>query len=209
MTTPPLPEGRFACVYADPAWPFQGYSGEVGATIGNKGDGRRHYKPMSLEAIAALPVADIVAKDAWLFMWITSPLELVAAHLPIMKAWGFKPSAVGFTWVKIKRGLTEQQLRIIRMADHNLHLGRGLTTRKNTERCLIGRRGSPKRLSASVREVILAPIREHSRKPDEARERIERFCEGPYLELFARDTRAGWTSWGNEVGKFNTAGEAA
>ena len=67
---------------------------------------------------------------------------------------------------------------------------------------MLGRRGQPKRLSGDVREVLLAPVREHSRKPDEVYERIEHFCAGPRLDLFARERRPGWAAWGNELDKF-------
>jgi N6-adenosine-specific RNA methylase IME4 len=63
-------------------------------------------------------------------------------------------------------------------------------------------------MSAGVRELIVAPVREHSRKPDETYQRIEQFCAGPYVELFARQRRPNWDSWGDQVGKFN-AGNAA
>lgn len=205
MTTPPLPEGPFSCVAADPPWYFRPRVPPV-ADHRFRRDVERYYPTMRLDEIKALPVARIAARDAHLFLWATGP------NLPqafdVMAAWGFKYSGTAFVWVKIKRGLSEQQLRIIRMADHNLHVGLGFTTRKNAEFCLLGRRGAPKRLARDVREIILAPVREHSRKPDEARERIERYCAGPYLELFARDRRPGWTSWGNDVDHFTT-GEAA
>ena len=81
-----------------------------------------------------------------------------------------------------------------------LTMGGGLTTRKNTETCYLGRRGKPARLAKDVREIILAPVREHSRKPDEVYDRIRYYCAGPYLELFAREVRDGWDSWGDEIG---------
>jgi N6-adenosine-specific RNA methylase IME4 len=78
-------------------------------------------------------------------------------------------------------------------------MGMGYWTRANTEPCLLATRGKPKRLDAGVRQGIIAPRQEHSRKPDEIHDRIERLVAGPYLELFARRPRAGWTVWGNEV----------
>ena len=94
------------------------------------------------------------------------------------------------------------------LADSDLHVGLGLTTRKNAEFCLLGRRGSCRRNSKSVREIILSPVRQHSRKPDEVYDRIEEYCDGPYLELFARQERPGWTAWGNETTKFNEPGRS-
>jgi N6-adenosine-specific RNA methylase IME4 len=81
----------------------------------------------------------------------------------------------------------------------------GFTTRKNAEDCLLFRTGMPQRLARDVFEVIVSPIREHSRKPDEAIVRIERFCPGPRVELFARESRDGWDAWGDEIGMFNEA----
>jgi N6-adenosine-specific RNA methylase IME4 len=78
----------------------------------------------------------------------------------------------------------------------------GYWTRANTEPCLLATRGRPKRLNADVRQAIIEPRREHSRKPDGIHKRIERLVAGPYLELFARQQRPGWDVWGNEVDKF-------
>jgi N6-adenosine-specific RNA methylase IME4 len=85
-------------------------------------------------------------------------------------------------------------------------MGQGYWTRANPEDCWLATRGGPKRLHADVRQLIVAPIAEHSRKPDETYERIERLVEGPYLELYARRPRKGWVSWGNEL---EFTGEAA
>jgi N6-adenosine-specific RNA methylase IME4 len=85
-------------------------------------------------------------------------------------------------------------------------MGTGYWTRANPELCLLFTRGKPKRLSAAVRKLMIAPRREHSRKPDQQYQDIEQLVGGPYLELFARTEREGWTSWGNQTGKF---GEAA
>jgi N6-adenosine-specific RNA methylase IME4 len=80
----------------------------------------------------------------------------------------------------------------------------GHTTRKDAEFCLLARRGRPQRLAADVREVVLEPVREHSRKPAEVYRRIERFCADPRIELFAREMRPGWVSWGDEIDRFHT-----
>ena len=188
-----LPAGKFGVIYADPPWQWR--------TRSAKGlEGRpQHYDRMSLPEICDLPVHRACAKDAWLFLWTTGP------HLPqafrVMEAWGLDYSGMGFVWVKLNKNAPQL---FIDMRD--LFMGGGYTTRKNAEFCLLGRRGSPKRLRADVQEVMVSPRREHSRKPDEFYERIESYAQGPYLELFARTTRPGWASWGNQVGKF---GEAA
>src|SRR6516162_3814700 len=85
----------------------------------------------------------------------------------------------------------------------------GLTTRKNCEFVVLGRRGKPKRLAADVLETIVAPIREHSPKPEEVYARIERFCAGPRLDLFGRCQRPGWTVYGDETLKFEEPAEFA
>ena len=84
-------------------------------------------------------------------------------------------------------------------------MGLGYWTRANSEVCLLATRGNPKRLDKGIRQGILEPIREHSRKPDCVHKRIERLVAGPYLELFARQSRPGWSSWGNEATKFDGA----
>jgi N6-adenosine-specific RNA methylase IME4 len=195
----PLPTiaGGFACVVIDAPLHF--------GTWSPKGQGRspsRHYMTYPPEIIATLPVREVVARDAWLFTWWPDP------HLPTlietMNALGFQYSAKGFTWVKILRSL-EREPGLVSTADIEtaLHTGGGKTTRKNSESCWLGRRGSPKILSHSVREIIVAPVREHSRKPDQFYARAEQFCPGPRLDLFGRQSRPGWVVWGLESTKFD------
>jgi N6-adenosine-specific RNA methylase IME4 len=132
------------------------------------------------------------------------PLIAIGAHIPVMRAWGFEPTAMGFVWVKLNlkapsMGFTER----------DLFFGPGLTTRKNAEYVVLGRRGHPKRLAKDVFEIIVAPRREHSRKPAEAYRRIERYCAGPRLDLFPRERRDGWIPYGDEATKFDTLTIAA
>ncbi len=197
----PTTTGGWPVIYADPPWNFKSNSIEKPGR-----NARRHYDCMSLSDIAAMRVAEITAQDATLFLWITGPMLVIGAHFPIMKAWGFKPSAIGFTWIKLNRKC-EGNL----FSHDDIFMGGGFTTRKNAEFCLIGRKGKSMRKSASVREVIVSPVLQHSRKPDETRKRIEAYCDGPRLELFARETCDGWASVGNETTKFNesTGGEQA
>jgi N6-adenosine-specific RNA methylase IME4 len=148
---------------------------------------------MMFETIATLPVSKIAASDAWLFLWVPSP------HLPVglqlIERWGFRYSGKAFAWAKQNP------------SGVGWHMGTGFTTRKNTEDCLLGRRGKPPIKARDVRELIVAPRREHSQKPDEQYERIERLVAGPYVELFARTQRPGWFSWGDQVDKFREAAE--
>lgn len=141
---------------------------------------------------------NIVAPDAILFLWITGPFMAIGAHLPLMKAWGFKPSGMGFVWIK----LNPKASSLFFLKD-DLAMGGGFTTRKNAEFCLIGKRGRSVRQSASVHEVIIDRRRQHSRKPDEFFDRVSAYSEGPYLELFARQSRPGWDTWGNQATKFD------
>ena len=185
-----LPAGPFSVVYADPPWHYRCFT-----KAGEARSASQHYQTMSLADIKALPVADVAAKDCHLFMWVTGPNLRQAFE--VIDAWGFKYSSVAFTWVKLTR-----RAPMLFMDKHSFHVGMGHTTRKNCEWVLLGRRGSPKRLSKSIRELIIAPVREHSRKPDEAAERIEQYADGPYLEMFGRAPRENWTVWGNETSKF-------
>ena len=87
--------------------------------------------------------------------------------------------------------------------ERSFFTGLGYWTRANPEMCLLGTRGSPKRLAKDVRRLVVTPRREHSRKPDEVYDRIERLAAGPYLEVFAREGRPGWDAWGNQAGLFD------
>jgi N6-adenosine-specific RNA methylase IME4 len=139
---------------------------------------------MSLDDIKALQVAERAAPDCVLLLWAIDPMLHVA--FDVITAWGFTYKTVGFYWVKTNR-------------DGSPFMGLGHWTRTNPEPCLLATRGNPRRRSASVRKLITAPRREHSRKPEEAYERIESLLAGPYLELFARQQRPGWESWGHEA----------
>lgn len=177
----PLPAGPFGAIVADPPWDFRVWS--------NRGKGRsaeQHYPVMSLAEIKALPVAESAAPDCALFLWATDPM--LPQALDVIAAWGFTYKTVGFCWAKTCR------------KSDGWHVGLGYWTRANAEQCLFATRGKPQRSSKSVRRLIVAPVREHSRKPDEAQERIEALVPGPYLELFARHDRPGWSNWGRRGG---------
>lgn len=196
--------GRYAAILADPPWHFRARTALQVGNLTSRRDAEKHYRVMGVDDIKALPVSDLAAKDAHLFLWTTGPCLRLA--FDVIEAWGFRYSAVAFTWVKLKRSHDPAQLRFLPTADGDLHVGLGLTTRKNTEFCLLGRRGNAHRNAKDVREVILAPVREHSRKPDEAAARIMRCCDGPYLELFARTRRPGWdVEFSDQADKFTVA----
>jgi N6-adenosine-specific RNA methylase IME4 len=178
-----LPDIKAGAILADPPLAF--------ATWSSKGEGRspqHHYTCLSFDRLAAIPIGSVAARNCFLFLWI--PLRSAFLVRPLMQAWGFTFSGAGFGWVKQNR------------SGVGYFMGGGYITRHNIEVCWLGRRGSPRRKSAGVRELIVAPVREHSRKPDEVYQRIEALCDGPYLELFARQRWPGWICVGDEVGKF-------
>jgi N6-adenosine-specific RNA methylase IME4 len=160
----------------------------------------RHYDCMSLDDIAALPVKDVVADDAVLWLWITGPFLAIGAHRPIMRAWGFEPSGMGFVWIKLNPSVSEHAF-----TEDDLAMGGGFTTRKNAEFVVIGKRGKSVRKDAGVHEIIIEKRREHSRKPEKFYQRVPQYSDGPYLELFARQSRPGSDAWGLESTKFDSA----
>lgn len=194
-----LPPGPYSAILADPPWHFIAYKGG-GTPHRTEQD---HYPTMGFDDLVKMPVADIAAKDCALFMWV------IGSHLDqalqLGKDWGFRYVTDAFTWVKV--GKHDPSVRPISM---------GYWSRKQTETCLLFTRGRPKRIEAGVRQlletdahVIYAAKREHSRKPDEQYDRIERLVDGPYLEMFSRKSRDGWDSWGLETGKFDLPRPAA
>ncbi|MCM1296294.1 MAG: MT-A70 family methyltransferase [Muribaculaceae bacterium] len=146
----------------------------------------RHYPTMSLDEIVALPVAEISADDCVLFLWTTMPF--LRESFAVLKAWGFEYKTVAFVWVKQNKKA------------NTLFWGMGHWTRSNVELCLLATKGHPKRQSTSVHQVVISHIEEHSKKPDEVRDRITLMMGTvPRVELFARTKTEGWDVWGNEV----------
>lgn len=185
MTASPRPH-HYRVIYADPPWTFSTYS--------RKGKGRSaeaYYNCMTLPEIKAVPVSDWAADDCALLLWTTDPLLPTA--LEVIRAWGFTYKTVGFYWAKLNKSADPTLYR-----EASFFTGLGFWTRANPELCLLATRGHPHRRRADVKKLIISPRREHSRKPDEAYQRIEALCEGPYLEMFARFSRSGWDRWGTE-----------
>lgn len=162
-------------------------------TNGTKWDGgvKGHYKTMRLEEIEEMKnvIQNIAAEDCMLFMWATFP-NLIEA-LKTIKAWGFTYKTLGFSWIKTNK------------RDGKPFFGIGFYTKSNCEVCLLATKGKPSNLKISnyVSSCIISERREHSRKPDEERERITQLVgQVPKIELFARQTVDNWDCWGNEVG---------
>ena len=162
---------KFNTVYADPPW-SRNQQGKFGAA--------QHYETMSLEDIKNMPVKDLAADNAHLWLWV--PNGIIEDGLKVMKAWGFEYRC-SFYWVKPKLGL-------------------GTYLRNASETCLFGVRGkAPVKFKAQPNWQFW-PVQEHSAKPHEMYAIIERLSPGPYLELFARKrthSNAGWSIWGNEA----------
>ena len=151
-----------------------------------QGAAENHYPTMSIEELCALPVADLAAPDSALFLWATFP-QLPEA-LRLIEAWGFTYKSVAFVWLKKNK-----------KADSWFY-GLGFWTRGNAEICLLATKGHPKRQAANIHQFIVSPIEAHSKKPDEARDKIISLMgDLPRVELFARQTPPGWAVWGNEV----------
>ena len=195
-----LRRAHYACIVADPASKFSSYTSIQSANPSSRRDNERHYRVMAFDELAALPVRDLAAPTGChLFVWTSGPF--LPQAIALVSAWGFKYSTRAFTWLKTKRGWDG----VSPLAEDDFHIGLGLTVRHQTEMVLLGRRGNCRRQRKDVRELILAPRREHSRKPDEFYRRVEAYCEGPYVDLFAREQRPNWDCWGDEIEKFGGA----
>ncbi len=175
-------EKQFHTILADPPWQFQNRTGKMAPE--HKRLSR--YETMELEHIMALPVSDIAAETAHLYLWI--PNALLPEGLKVMEAWGFKYKS-NIVWHKIRKdGGPDGR-------------GVGFYFRNVTELVLFGVRGKNARTLAPGRSQVnflATKKREHSRKPDEFYDIVESCSPGPYLELFARGSRDGWNVWGNQ-----------
>ena len=177
-----LRKNRFQTILADPPWQFTNRTGKVAP------EHRRlaRYSTMTTDDICALPVAGLTKDPAHLYMWV--PNALLPDGLRVMQAWGFQYKS-NIVWHKIRKdGGSDGR-------------GVGFYFRNVTELLLFGVRGKNARTlqpGRSQENMIVSRKREHSRKPDEQYELIESCSSGPYLELFARGPRKGWTVWGNQ-----------
>lgn len=174
--------GEYRTILADPPWRFSNRTGKMAP------EHKRlmRYPTMSLQQIMELPIPQLAATPSHLYLWV--PNALVAEGLEVMKRWGYTYKT-NIVWFKIRKdGGPDGR-------------GVGFYFRNVTELVLFGIRGSMRTLDPGRRQVniLYTRKREHSRKPDEIYEIIESCSPGPYLELFARHKRAGWSHWGNEI----------
>lgn len=176
------PSGGFDLIMADPPWHY-----EMRSEKGEAKSPQAHYQTMPLAEIKAMPVEMLAARDCLLWLWAVGPM--LPQAIEVMAAWGFTFKTQG-QWAKMTK--TGKQ-----------HFGTGYILRNAGEPFLIGTRGAPK-TSKSVRSVVLGPVREHSRKPDEAFAAAEALMpDAKRLELFSRQRHSGWKVFGLESGKFH------
>lgn len=166
----PFPDKKYSIIYADPPWSY--------SDSGCSGAAAAQYATMSINELKQLPVnpagGGIAADDCVLFMWATYPKMQEA--LDLIEAWGFKYKSIAFQWIKQNR------------SGNGYFFGLGRWTRGNTEPCLIAIKGKPKRISAGVGQLVFSPLRRHSQKPAEVRDKIvELMGDLPRIELFARE----------------------
>jgi N6-adenosine-specific RNA methylase IME4 len=175
--------GRFGTILADPPWQFSNRTGKMAP------EHRRlmRYPTMSLNEIMELPVAQLANDQSHLYLWV--PNALIQEGLEVMHRWGFTYKT-NLVWFKVRKDKGPDGR------------GVGFYFRNVTELILFGIRGRIRTMAPGRRQtnIIQSRKREHSRKPDELYDIIERCSPGPYLELFARHARNGWSQWGNEVG---------
>ena len=175
---PALPNQRFAIIYADPPWDYKGQLQHAGEGSGDSGGAIRHYPTVTLNMLKQLPVQKIAAQNSLLFLWATSPHLDQAIDLG--KAWDFRWATIAFVWDKER-------------------VNPGFYTLSQCELCLVFKRGKipAPRGARDIRQLVREKRREHSRKPEEVRRRIEAmFPTQKKIELFARERIAGWRSWG-------------
>jgi len=176
---------KFKTVLADPPWPFKNRTGKMAP------EHKRLYRypTMSLEEIKNLPVKEIIDEQAHLYLWV--PNALLKEGLEVLEAWGFEYKT-NIVWYKVRKdGGPDRR-------------GVGFYFRNVTELILFGVKGKMRTLEPGRRmpNIIVAPKTVHSKKPDELYRIIELCSPSPYIELFARNQRPGWTAWGNETDKF-------
>lgn len=181
MKHPPLPNKRYAIIYADPPWDYKGQLQHNGPGGKETGGAIRHYPTVTTKEMATWDIASIAKENCLLFMWASSPHLDQAIELG--KAWGFKWATVAFVWDKRRTNP-------------------GHYTLSQCELCLVFKRGRiPRpRGARNIRQLVSVIRKEHSKKPNEIRERIaQMFPTQAKIELFARNENRGWDSWGNEI----------
>ena len=176
---------KYNIIYADPPWQYT-------KKLVNRGKARaveKEYKTMDFKELCEMKeiINNISNKDSLLFMWVTFPK--IEFGLNLIKEWGYKYKTCAFNWIKKNK------------KSDSLFWGMGFYTRANAEICLVASKGKGVKVqSHKVHQIIKGRIEEHSKKPDEVRDKIVELCgDVPRIELFARQYADGWDCWGNEV----------
>jgi len=171
---------KYKIILADPPWQFKNYNDDK-----SKHWAGDHYGLMTTEDICKMPIKDIADDDCILFIWGTFPK--LPDCLEVIKSWGFTYKTLGFIWYKTTK-------------DNDFVMGMGYWTRSNTEYCLLATKGNPKRINASISQIIKSPRLKHSEKPPIIRQKIiELMGDLSRVELFARQRFEGWDIFGNEA----------
>lgn len=179
-----LPDGRFSGVIIDPPWRFRTYSLKGITPKGAEGQ----YQCLDLEDIKAFPIRDILSPHAYILLWATYPM--LPQALDVLQSWGLN-YVTGGAWAKQSK------------TGAKWAFGTGYVLRSASEPFLIAKMGKPSPRSRRQRNLIIEPVREHSRKPEGQYALMEALSAGPFLELFSRGpAREGWTQWGDELGKY-------
>ena len=174
---------KYSIIYMDPPWK---YNSRANNNTRFRGGAGNHYNLMKMEEIRELPINNLANENCALFLWVTFPM--LDEQIKLFKEWNFDYKTLGFSWIK----LNPKNLQPF--------FGVGYYTKSNSEVCLLGVKGRMKPVTNKISSVILSPRREHSRKPDEVRNKIvELFGELPRIELFAREKVKGWDVWGDEI----------
>jgi N6-adenosine-specific RNA methylase IME4 len=180
----PLEVGAYDLVMVDPPWTFALYSEK-----GEEKSAQAQYGCMTLEQIQRLPIAGLGKPDSLCWLWATNPM--LPQGIETLRAWGYRFVTAG-TWAKMTKNGKQA-------------FGTGFVFRCASEQILIGAKGKPK-TTRSVRSLIMGPVREHSRKPDEAYVEAERLMPNARrADVFSRERRPGWESWGTEIEKFGVS----
>jgi site-specific DNA-methyltransferase (adenine-specific) len=174
---------KYSIIYMDPPWK---YNSKAHHKSSFRGGACGHYDLMTMDQIKAIPIQELSNENCVLFLWCTFPY--LEEQIKLFKHWGFKYKTVGFTWIKTN------------IKDNKPFFGVGYYAKSNAEVCLMGIKGKMKPVSNKVSSAIISPRRGHSRKPEEARNRIvELFGDLPRIELFAREKVSGWDSTGYDI----------
>lgn len=176
-------KNKYNIIYADPPWQYSCWSKKTE----NGRTAESYYNTMKFKDICNLPIKNISEDNSVLCLWVTYPF--LDKGIELIKKWNFEYKTCLFTWVKMNK------------IKQTPFVGMGYYTRANAEICLLGvKKNKLKVQSRKVQQVILSKIEEHSKKPNEARVRIEElFGDVKRIELFARQEKDGWDCWGNEV----------